>query len=208
MSYILDALRKSDQQRRRGAVPTLTAAPAVAAARERPAFLFYGLLGVVLIALGMTIGWMRPWRSEPVAVTAVAPIAPIVANPLESSPQQQPASAKAEKQVTPPMSVAGKPREAVVTATPEGHAGGPSGGAAEQKLMAISDLPLSIQQEIPAMSVAMHAYSSKPPGRLVSINDRLLREGDTLTPDLKLEQITPDGMIFTYRGYRFRRGIK
>jgi len=58
------------------------------------------------------------------------------------------------------------------------------------------------------MSVGVHAYSSKPRDRLVSINSKLLREGDQLAPDLRLEQITPDGMIFTFRDYRFRRGVQ
>lgn len=74
--------------------------------------------------------------------------------------------------------------------------------------MANSAMPASIRKTLPVMSVAVHAYSSTPGDRLVSINGRMLREGDTLAPDLKLEQISPDGMIFTYRGYRFRRGVQ
>lgn len=58
------------------------------------------------------------------------------------------------------------------------------------------------------MAVAMHAYSMQPRDRLVSVDNRLLREGDYLAADLKLEQIIPDGMIFAYRGYRFRHGVK
>jgi general secretion pathway protein B len=74
--------------------------------------------------------------------------------------------------------------------------------------MASSDMPSSIRKTLPVMSVAVHAYSNAPGDSLVSINGRMLREGDTLAPDLRLEQITPDGMIFTYRGYRFRRGAQ
>jgi hypothetical protein len=36
----------------------------------------------------------------------------------------------------------------------------------------------------------------------------MLREGEHVVPGLKLEQITPDGMIFGYKGYSFRRGVK
>lgn len=46
---------------------------------------------------------------------------------------------------------------------------------------------------------------ANPRNRLVDINDRLLREGMTVAPGLTLEQITPDGMIFSYKGYRFSR---
>ena len=58
------------------------------------------------------------------------------------------------------------------------------------------------------MTISVHAYSGNPGDRLVGINNRLLREGGYLVPGLKLEQITPDGMIFGYKGYSFRRGLK
>ena len=51
-------------------------------------------------------------------------------------------------------------------------------------------------------------YSSKPDERLAYINSKKLREGDSVMPGLMLEQITPDGMIFSYKGYRFKHGIR
>ena len=47
-----------------------------------------------------------------------------------------------------------------------------------------------------------------PKDRLVGINDRMLREGDSVEPGLVLEQITPDGMILSYKGYRFLHGSR
>ncbi len=67
MSYILDALRKSDQLRRRGAAPTLLLGQTVAAAPKRPAPLAYGLLALVLLGTGMAIGWLHPWQRQPLA---------------------------------------------------------------------------------------------------------------------------------------------
>lgn len=78
----------------------------------------------------------------------------------------------------------------------------------EQRAILMAELPLPIQQEIPAMTIQLHAYSGNPSERLVSINSRMLREGGSLTPDLRLEQITPDGMIFSYKGYRFQRSVR
>ena len=74
--------------------------------------------------------------------------------------------------------------------------------------MTIAELPVSIQQEIPKMSISVHAYSGAPKERLVGINDRMLREGDFLVPGLLLEQITLNGVIMSYKGYRFRRGVR
>ena len=58
------------------------------------------------------------------------------------------------------------------------------------------------------MTISVHAYSANPTDRLVGINNRMLREGAEVVPGLKLEQITPEGMIFGYKGYSFRRGVK
>lgn len=184
MSYILDALRKSDQQRQHGAVPTLLTAQATAAAPKRSAFLFYGLLAAVLVGVGIAIGWLRPWQPEPVAPAAK----PIATRSPESDPRQT---------VPTPLPEPGQP---VGT--------DPVDVAQEQRVMTLAELPLSIQQEIPRMSVSVHAYSSEPRNRLVGINERTLREGGDVAPGLRLEQITPDGMIFSYKGYRFSRGVR
>ena len=58
------------------------------------------------------------------------------------------------------------------------------------------------------MTISFHAYSANPRDRLVGINNRMLREGDDVAPGLKLEQITPEGMLLGYKGYSFRRGVK
>lgn len=84
----------------------------------------------------------------------------------------------------------------------------PADVAQEQRAITMAELPLQIQQEIPAMEVQLHAYSSNPSERLVSINSIRLREGGSLMFGLRLEQITPDGMIFSYKGYRFQRGVR
>lgn len=233
MSYILDALRKSDQQRRLGGVPTLAYAQATPVAPERSAILQNGLLGLILIAsIGTLIVWLRPSPPEPAAIATIATVAAIAAKPPASSPRQavpppaapaplEPAPTRPEAPAAaapiPALAVPAPGRKLPVTARSETRnlpsvavAASPDGvgDALPRKPMASSELPSSIRKTLPVMSVAVHAYSATPGDRLVSINGRMLREGDTLAPDLKLEQITSDGMIFTYRGYRFRRGAQ
>ena len=72
----------------------------------------------------------------------------------------------------------------------------------------LAELPLELQQELPPMTISVHAYSGRPADRLVGINNRMLREGDFVVPGLKLEQITPEGMVFGYKGFIFRRCVK
>jgi len=245
MSYILDALRKSDQQRQRGAVPTLLTAQAATVAPKQPAFLFYGLIAAVLVSAGIAIGWLRPWHpqhtapaTEPIATkppesgsrqTALAPLPalPEMARKPErqlpvrkSTSAAQPAPARTDTKRdtpartetdtpgTPPVAVTAVPKGAA-SLTPEQPVGkGSTDTAQDQRVMTMSELPLSIQQEMPAMSVSIHAYSGQPQNRLVGINERMLREGGDVAPGLRLEQITPDGMIFSYKGYRFSRGVR
>jgi len=238
MSYILDALKKSDQQRQRGATPTLLTTQTTAVASKKPSFLLYGLLALVLVGAGVAIGSLRPWQAEE---TAPATKSVASAKPLESSPRRTvPAPLPAPPQIantpeTPlkaaapgalsspvPTSAVIKQDESVQTHRPPHKAvaivpkpvASPmpdkpvDARLAEQRVMPMAELPLSIQQEIPKMSVSAHAYSTQPRDRLVSINDQLLREGMTVAPGLTLEQITTDGMIFSYKGYRFRRGVR
>jgi general secretion pathway protein B len=205
MSYILEALKKSDQQRQRGATPTLPAVQAPAAEPEQPVFLTYGLLAAALLAAGILIGWLRPWQPEqkttqelPVPNSApVAQSAPKVAAMKPDSP----APARTESLRVPAPAVTATPDKPVSPATT-------ANTEQEEGVTSMAALPLAIRQEIPSMTIPLHAYSSKPRDRLVSINDRMLREGESLTPGLRLEQITPDGLIFSYKGYRFRRGVQ
>lgn len=267
MSYILDALRKSDQQRQRGSAPTLLMGQAAPVAPKQPAYLFYGLLATALLAAGIAIGWLRPWQVRqaapvarvaatkppeaslrqpvpaqteitpapgpqvqgapptaqiapaPIAAPAPAPsIAPVpVPAPAPPAPLAVPAPAPVKSQ--PPASAKaeapGKPQEAgaaVSSKAPAAPQRPPARPAAEsapvQNVIALAELPLALQQELPLMTISVHAYSGNPKDRLVGINNRMMREGETVAPGLKLEQITPDGMIFEYKGHTFRRGVK
>jgi len=250
MSYILDALKKSDQQRQRGATPTLQAAQVTVAAPKRPMLIYYGLLAAVLLFTGIIIGWLRPWQPEqspfgsepiagesPIAISQQAPTTPLTA------PQDMPGNTTQEfpepnltrAGLAVPVAATMKPNNTApdsATTSSSGIPGSATPGAAapipdksmpdksmrksasiatvaqEQKAIPMDELPLQIQREIPAMTVQLHAYSSAPSERLVSINSIRLREGGSLMLGLRLEQITPDGMIFSYKGYRFQHGIR
>lgn len=249
MSFILDALRKSDLQRQRGAAPTLLAVQESALARKRPAFLPYGLLAAVLLGAGMVIGWLRPWQPE-----EAAPVRPetVVAKPLESTVRQPaPGPSESAPQPEPKLRNATQPAQAAATPSEMGpqpkpkrkqkpklparaksETDGPPGEADAaaprataapapeqpvdiaadeadaQTAISMAELPPSVRQELPAMTISVHAYSGNPGARLVGMNSRILREGDYVVPGLVLEEITPDGMIFGYKGYRFHRGVK
>lgn len=200
MSYILDALRKSDQQRRRDAAPTLLTLQPAAVVRKRPAYLMYGLLALALVGAGVAIGWLRPWQAERAAPPGPESVAakpaeskPIEARPLDASPDQPAQGPSAPGQAP----EAPQPRVDIAAAD-----------AAGETVIEMDKLPPSILQELPKIAVSVHLYSETPAKRLVGIGSRILHEGDFVAPGLQLEQIEPDGMILSYKGYRFRRGVK
>jgi len=262
VSYILDALRKSEQQRQLGMAPSLLTVPVTSEEDTPHAFLVYGLIAAALIGAGMAIGWSRPWLqtsslaapdSAPADLLGTGPrlsvppplppvLSDIARKPGQEKPvqnlvavtpapkvairrqdQELPARPPAAKPEAPPTRVAAIPKEtpppvhetkpAVVqeqAAAPvkEKFSGAaPANPAQSQKVIAMAELPPAIQQELPPISIPVHTYSSTPKERIVGINDRLLQEGDYLAPGLKVEQIAPDGVIFSYKNYRFRHGL-
>ncbi len=234
MSFILDALRKSDQQRHRGAAPTLLTSPSLAAEPKQPAYWLQGLLAAVLIAAGVAIGWLRPWQTEQSAVQLiasvsraapestqrqVAPAAPTAWPETNTAQQPQKPVASAASSgaalVWPtPSPPSAETRSTPVTAAaiqpptlPSKKPASATVSAPEQKVIAMSELPAAIRQELPAMNVLLHQYSPKPSKRFVTINNQTLQEGETIASGITLEQITPDGMTLSYKGYHFRRGV-
>lgn len=235
MSYILDALRKSDQQRQRGVTPTLLTAQAIAAEPGRPENWVYGLIAAVLVGAGIVIGWLHPWQSEPPAPEGATVAREVIAaKSRESSPRPTapapvtaapepvskdrnrnqardrpaPSVSNGETRGMPPNAVATAPEVAPTPVPEKPVTAGLTDSASEQRAMTMGELPLAIRQELPSMQISLHLYSTRPWNSFVSINNQMLQEGAYPAPGLRLEQITPDGMIFSYKGYRFRRGVQ
>ena len=274
MSYILDALIKSEQQRLQGEAPLLVSTQLSSNVRKQPALLVYGLVAAILICAGIFIGWLRPWQqdeteavksattltqdeikqpqstSEPLPKPGLLPPQPEKAKKPELAlPEQKtiPTTKLAsradrmEQDVPEPSNISAKvaamPRKsqtstavpqvpeqivdeaatpAMEKSTPPSLESNGTNGTVdetaqeqkqEQRIVAMTELPLAIQQEIPKMSISGHAYSTVPKERIVGINDRLLQEGEYLSPGLRLEQITADGLVFSYKKYLFRHSL-
>lgn len=197
MSYILDALRKSDQQRQRGTAPTLLTAPPLLMETRQPRVVVYWVLGAILLSAGIAIGWFNPWQHAASSAKATLRTLPQTDSPqADAKPRQVPAA------------IAPAPRQAGREPQPAPRTPAPVEVTPGSVVVAQRDLPLLIQRALPEMRISMHAYSAQPQSRLVRINDKLLHEGDNAAAGVRLEQITPEGMILSYRDYRFRRGVR
>ncbi len=262
MSYILDALKRSEQERQRSSVPSLSTAPLFIEPAKQPPLRLYGVAATILMLFGLLAGWLRPWQhgnpagtdrtasiKDHPAQSSPAPIAvPVRAEPGIRKPQglepgsaataaipavsatiprpdASPLSKRARKPRRPQPPVArnaapeiAQPRPADppaatavenrVSAKPQPEIAASSAqSSSNQRILALEELPPSVQQEIPRLSISGYSYSSTPEERLVGINGRLLQEGDYLADGLKLEHINTDGLIFSYKNYRFRKTL-
>jgi general secretion pathway protein B len=76
-----------------------------------------------------------------------------------------------------------------------------------EKTPVLGDAPASMQREMPGISLSFLVYSDNAAERMVSINGKMMREGQQISEDTKLDEITPNGVILNYRGYRFHKNL-
>ena len=92
MSYILDALRRADAERSRGAVPGLHAqglpADGEPAARNYAPLIWAAGAAGVLVVAGMVIVLFGPWQSAPDSRVTPAPAPELAPAPRDSAPAQ------------------------------------------------------------------------------------------------------------------------
>ena len=70
-------------------------------------------------------------------------------------------------------------------------------------LTTYATLPADIRSALPKLVIAAHYYASKPSSRMASINGRVMRQGQTITNGLILEEIIREGVILSFHDYRF-----
>ncbi len=82
----------------------------------------------------------------------------------------------------------------------------PAQGNSDNKepLPEFSQLSKDMQKELPSISIKGHIYSDNPSSRMVNINGLLMREGEEIADDLRIDEITLSGVILTYKDVRFR----
>jgi general secretion pathway protein B len=66
----------------------------------------------------------------------------------------------------------------------------------------LNELPASLKNALPPIRMTSHLYRGS--SRLVSINGRIMSGGVNMGDGLILEEITPEGVIMSFRGQRFR----
>lgn len=226
MSYILEALKKSECIRQQGRVPDLASLPA----GEPPAASTAGrlpLLAAAALLLALAVaGWWRPWQA-PVAVATPRPVAepapsmptvvPAPVTPatpdapagpaLSAAPAAVPASEPAPRPTMQPLPAAqpkALPRRAEPTPMPLAAASDTPLPAPPNRVLSFHELPPAVRERIPPLTVSGFSYAEQADLSMAVINDKVLRQGESAAPGLTLERVVSDGVVLGFAGYRFR----
>jgi general secretion pathway protein B len=73
----------------------------------------------------------------------------------------------------------------------------------------VAQLPQAVRDVVLPIDISVHYYAHHPPSRMVRINGQILREGAHMEGGTVVDEISPDGVILRYEGYRFliRRAV-
>lgn len=206
MSFILDALKKSESERQQQGSSEFSQVPISQESTKPPAWIWLLalLLAVNLVVLGGLL--LRPdpapvtTQADPVvdpnftdqverAIREAPPVTPAPAARIETDRNEnKPSAPDSAATTTTPFS----------EATPVAESPAPAQGIPDiEQLRAAGELPLG------DLRLDIHVYSDKAADRFVFINMVKHREGSTTSDGLIVDTITPDGVVLSYRGKRF-----
>jgi general secretion pathway protein B len=224
MSYILDALRRSQAERERGQVPSLHAqasplAPASSTALTR-SWLWPGLAGLGLVLMGALV-WVsvRPGASAPSQpAAAVAPVvaalprpeaapsvlpppAPLPVTPAAvTAPAPQPLPVVVSAPVVPVPALVARPASASVLPQPQDK---PQPQLQPQpQSLSLAQLSTEQRRELPPLVLGGSIWSDSAANRFVIFNGQLVHEGETAAPGVTVERIGPKAAWLRWRELR------
>jgi len=205
MSFILDALRKSDNERRQQAAPTLTTVPQAAPAKKRS--LWIPVLVIVLAINAILFSYIFLTRGEPTpAAISSEPSAEPEVRSLRKEPliNESLADAEAAEETIELIETAPKPdtpaAQPVIATEPTQVAS----KVIQEDLPRLSQMRAAGLISAANLHLDMHVYSDDAAKRFVFVNMVKYREGERLPEGPTIEEITPDGVIMIQQGNRFR----
>jgi general secretion pathway protein B len=141
---------------------------------------------------------------SPPALSAI-PVAPPVAPTVPRDPPPvvpDPALPTVEEwQTFSPSTAPPLGNAASLPASPSAAA--PAPGTDPEPLTDLPALPAELQGSLPRLNLDVHVYSPAAGKRFVLINARRYQEGEQLNEGPRLEAITAEGAVLSYRGQRF-----
>ncbi len=191
MSYILDALKKSERERTLVRGVGFGDAGRRLTARTGGAWWIAGLTGVVIVVVAAlcTVVYVRSSSTAPATASDTVPPVTDKSDPADSKRTV----AMAEAKPLPPLVEAKAAVAPVVALLP-----------AVGEARPLSAMSSEFQRSLPEMTVNIHVYSTEDTQQILYINNRQYRRGDEVTGGVMVEDIVPDGVVLQFRGQRFK----
>lgn len=197
MSFILDALKKSESDRQQRSAPDISNVPTstVKATTPRWLWILVGLLAINLVVL--TVVLLKPAATVIRGPERVVEPPPIhqQAGTMQVPERDKIASPAVQEKRPSPES---KPE--VVRSEPIVNRSTPAAAAPQ---LTFNDLRANGNLSLPDLNIDIHVYSDKPADRFVFINMNQYRENATLEEGPLLREITTEGVILEYVGTVF-----
>lgn len=204
MSFILDALKKSESDRQQHGPAEFAGVPTSNGRQSTPRWLW--ILGALLaVNLVVLLGLLlkpevagNPVVNEPAAVGTNA-FAEQVAEAKQNVPPRG-ESRPVSQQPVPAQSSAPAPSITAPAPAPARTRARVSNSAA---LPTIHEVLADGRVTLPALHVDIHVYGESPKDRFVFINMNKQVEGSKLAEGPTVEEITTDGVVLNYNGVSF-----
>ncbi len=204
MSFILDALKKSETERQKQSLPGFADVPDATSPPRAPRWLWVlgGLLAVNLIVLlgVMLRPELQPTTDAPMpaaetTVNAQPDRGPSFSEMVDEAKKKQPQAAMdtTSGQVTSAGTKA-TGQTASIPATPEKIA---------QSYATFNELRANGTVMLPDLHLDIHVYSEHPADRFIFVNMNKYREQGRLTEGPLVKEITPEGVILEHLGNGF-----
>jgi general secretion pathway protein B len=212
MSFILDALKKSETERQQKGSTEFAGVPTSSGNRESaPRWLW--LLGALLMVnlLVLVVILLRPDVSPNVPTTTAADATPVIENNFaekvaaakeNAPPREERATIVPEREPTPVVEPAPARTQASANIQP---------GIVTIASEPIESVSLPTAQEVqangtvslPELHVDIHVYSETPEDRFVFINMTKHNEGSRLPEGPLVVEITTEGVVLQHNGTQF-----
>ncbi len=224
MSYILDALQKSDRERALENVETLPKTSNTRLQTSKPNLRW--LIWVAALSLVLILVWRFQTRlqqtaqtywqtaqdaiekfgltdSEPVSEKTVETPAQneerVVEKPLTPLKKEESTVieqiAEPEPKLSPTEAMPESDIESIPQQTLQANVENVVESPEEPKILSLNLAPDAVRQNLSALTLSAVSYSKDAERRFVLINDQLYREGDGLPGGTVVEEITSDGIV-------------
>jgi general secretion pathway protein B len=201
MSFILDALRKSETERQQQVGGEFSNVPSSSGTNQSAKWLWLLAL-LLLVNVAVLVGLLLRPAGVPEEATPAQQATTSVDQRLPAEPSFEEQVARARESQPPPEPGAAEPAAAqsgaVQPAPPPATSPPP-----QQRLMTIDELRLAGSLQLPELHLDIHVYADDAAERFVFINMSKYRENSRLDEGPVVSAITPEGVVLEHQGQRF-----